>query len=355
MAKAPCIKINKRYGEKTIVITKKIGLLDNNLKIFQQKDNLYIPLIKKPQKTDLNELTKNLPYFEILQHKFLRNDKKPLKLFDLLSDKLPSTILSSLPHSLDYVGDIAIIEIPAELESYKTVIGQTIIASNKRVNTVLAKASPVTGEYRIRKFETIAGVNKTETVHKEYGCIFHVDLTKAYFSPRLSYEHNRVTSLVKERETVLDMFAGVGPFSILIAKKQKEVHVYATEMNPEAFKFLKKNVLANRVSKTVKPFLGDARNIAPARLKDAIDRVIMNLPEKGIQFVDVACQVIASYGGIIHYYEFNSTHEPLETAKTRLSEAVKQNNRKVEKILNSKIVRGVAPSTWQVAVDAKIK
>jgi len=332
-----------------------MGLLDNSLKIHREEDYLYLPLIRKPQETDLYELTKNVRHFEILQHGFVRNVKKPIKLVNLLSDKLPSTVLSSLPHALDYVGDIAIIEIPAELESYKTIIGQTIMASNKRVNTVLAKTSPVTGEYRIRKFETISGVNKTETVHKEYGCIFHVDLTKAYFSPRLSYEHNRVASLVKERETVFDMFAGVGPFSILIAKKQKKVHVYATEMNPEAFKLLRKNILANKVNATVKPFLGDARHIAPARLKDSIDRVIMNLPEKAIQFVDVACQVIASYGGIIHYYEFNNTSKPLETAKIKLSEAVEQNNRKVEKILHSKIVRGVSPFTWQVAVDAKIK
>jgi tRNA G37 N-methylase Trm5 len=81
----------------------------------------------------------------------------------------------------------------------------------------------------------------------------------------------------------------------------------------------------------------------------------MNLPEKAIEYVDAACHVIKPNGGIMHYYEFTGTTYPLETVKTRLEEAVKQANRKVEKMLNSKIVRGVAPFKWQVVVDAQIK
>jgi tRNA (guanine37-N1)-methyltransferase len=355
VAKKPCIKINNSYGEKTIAITKKIGLLNNDLKIHRERDYLYIPLIRKPQKTDLKELKTNLPSVEILEHEFLENVERPPKLVDLLNNELPSNMLSSLPHSIDHVGDIAVIEVPSELEEYRTIIGQAILAMNKRLSTVLAKAGAVSGEYRLREFETIAGVNKTATVHKEHGCVFRVDLAKAYFSPRLSYEHNRVASLVNENETVLDMFAGVGPFSILIAKKHKNVHVYATEVNPEAFKLLKKNILVNRVATKIVPLLGDARQIAQEKLKPTIDRVIMNLPEKAIEYVDVACHVIKPNGGIIHYYEFTSTTYPLETVKTRLEEAVKQTNRKVEKMLNSKIVRGVAPFKWQVVVDAQIK
>jgi len=355
VVKVSCLRVGKAYGEKAIIVAKRTGLLNRDLRIQREQDYLCIPLIRKPQKTDLNELKTNLPPFEILQHEFLENVERPRKLVDLLSNRLPSSILSSLPHSIDHVGDIAVIEVPPELENYKTIIGQTILVSNKRVSTVLAKTGAVSGEYRIREFEPIAGVDKTATVHREYGCIFHVDLAKAYFSPRLSYEHNRVASLVEEGEIVLDMFAGVGPFSILIAKKQKNVHVYATELNPEAFKLLRKNILANRVSTKVMPLLGDAGQIAKERLKGAIDRVIMNLPEKAIKHVDAACQVLASHGGIMHYYEFTNTPKPLETAKMRLAEAVKQTDRKVEKILYSKIVRGVAPFTWQVVVDAKIK
>jgi tRNA (guanine37-N1)-methyltransferase len=355
VAETPCIRVKKICGEKAIVVAKRIGLLNRDLRVQRDQDYLYVPLIQKPRKTDLKELKTSLPSFEIVQRTFFEHVERQPKLIELLNHKLPPHLLSSLPHAIDLVGEIAVVEIPPELEEYKTIIGQAILATNKRLSTVLAKAGAVRGEYRLREFETISGINKTTTVHREHGCVFHVDLAKAYFSPRLSYEHNRVASLVDESEKVLDMFAGVGPFSILIAKKHKNVHVYATEVNPEAFKLLRRNILANRVATNVEPLLGDVRQVAQKELKGAVDRVVMNLPEKAIEYVDVACHAIKSNGGIIHYYEFTDTSDPLETAKKRLAEAVEQTNRKVEKILLSKIVRGVAPFTWQVVVDARIK
>jgi len=355
VAKTPCIRVEKIYGEKAIAIAKKLGLLDRDLMVQRDQDYLHIPLIREPQKSDLKELETNLPKFEVLKHEFLKRVERPPELVDLLSGKLPPHLLASLPKAIDFVGDIAVVEIPPELKEYKAIVGKAILATHKRLSTVLAKSSAVGGEYRVRAFETIAGVDKTKTVHREYGCVFHVDLTKAYFSPRLSYEHSRVSSLVDEDETVLDMFAGVGPFSVLIAKKHRKVHVYAIDKNPEAIQLLKKNIVANRVEAKITPILGEAKQIVAERLKGLADRVIMNLPEKAIEYVDAACEALKPEGGIIHYYEFTSATEPLETAKTRLAEAVKQTNRKLDEVLHSRIVRGTAPFTWQVVVDARIK
>jgi tRNA (guanine37-N1)-methyltransferase len=223
------------------------------------------------------------------------------------------------------------------------------------VRTVLAKSSAVSGVYRLRTFDIIAGKAKTETVHKEFGCVFHVDLAKAYFSPRLSYEHSRVASLVRRGETVVDMFAGVGAFSILIAKKQRDVQVYAIDVNPDACEFLKKNVAVNRAGSAVTPILGDAKEIVNSKLTGIADRVIMNLPETAIEYVDVACRTIKPEGGVIHYYEFSNSSQPIETAISRLTEAVKQSSRRVEKVLAARIVRGVAPFTYQVGIDAEIR
>ena len=88
----------------------------------------------------------------------------------------------------------------------------------------------------MRDYELIGGSGNTETVHREYGCVYNLDISKVYFSPRLSYEHYRVASQVQEEEIVIDMFAGVGPFSILIAKNHEHVKVYAIDLNPEAVK-----------------------------------------------------------------------------------------------------------------------
>ena len=89
--------------------------------------------------------------------------------------------------------------------------------THKRIKTVLRQASPVSGDFRLRKLEWIAGERKTETVHKEYGCILKVDLGKCYFSPRLSYERNRIAHQVQPGEVMVNMFAGVGSYSIVIA------------------------------------------------------------------------------------------------------------------------------------------
>jgi tRNA (guanine37-N1)-methyltransferase len=218
----------------------------------------------------------------------------------------------------------------------------------------LAKASAIEGVYRTRKFEVIAGEAKTATVHREYGCVYYVDLSKAYFSPRLSSEHVRLAGLVNEGETVVDMFAGVGPFAIQIARQHERVRVYAVDVNPGAIELLNKNVAANRVMAKVTPILGDVRHVVRERLTGVADRVVMNLPEKAIEYVDVACETIKSTGGIMHYYEFTNTPDPKISAEIRLVEAVEKANREVVKVLTSKTVRAIAPYAMQVVVDAKI-
>jgi tRNA (guanine37-N1)-methyltransferase len=355
VSEAPCLRVPKALGEKAIRLVRRLNLFNRELRVKQVGGYLYIPLLSEPLPEDIEELRRSVPEFEISAHKFSQRAKRPLKLVDVLEDELPPHLLASLPHSIDFVGDIAVVEIPPELESYKKVIGEAIKKTHKRVGTVLAKSGAVEGVYRLREFEVIAGVEKTETVHREHGCVYHVDLAKAYFSPRLSHEHYRVASQVKEGETVIDMFAGVGPFSILIAKKLENVKVYAIDVNPDAVDFLRRNVAVNRVEKKVMPILGDVRQVIRKQLIGVADRVIMNLPEKAIEYVDVACEAVELRGGIMHYYEFTNASDPLETARVRLTEAISRANRSVEKILLARVVRGIAPFTWQVVVDAEIQ
>jgi tRNA (guanine37-N1)-methyltransferase len=351
----PCLRVPKILGEKAIVLLNKLGFLNRELKIQQVMDSLFIPLVRKPLPADIKRFEETLPNFKISTHKFPKRTKRSLKLVDLLEDKLPPHLLASLPHAIDFVGDVAVIEVPPELESHKRIVGEAVLKAHKRIRTVLAKSGAVEGVYRVREFDVIVGIGKTETVHREYGCMFYVDLAKAYFSPRLSHEHDRVASQVKDGETVIDMFAGVGPFSVLIAKRHKNVRVYAVDVNPDAVNYLKKNIEANHVGKSVTPLLSDVRQIVKKKLVGVADRVIMNLPEKAIEYVDVACEALKPEGGVVHYYEFTSMPEPLETAKVRLIEAMKQTDRNVKKILSARLVRATAPYTWQVVVDVEIQ
>jgi tRNA (guanine37-N1)-methyltransferase len=219
----------------------------------------------------------------------------------------------------------------------------------------VAKSGAVRGVCRLREYEVIAGLPCTETVYKEHGCKYFLDLKKVYFSPRLCHEHHRIASQVEENETVIDMFAGTGPFSVLIAKLHNDVRVYAVDVNPDAVRYLEKNVIANSVLGKVVPILGEIKRVVQEKLRRTADRVIMNLPESAIEYVDVACQALRSEGGIMHYYEFAEGLNAVDAAKRHLMEAVNRTGRNITGFLSARIVREVAPFKWQVVVDAVIR
>jgi tRNA (guanine37-N1)-methyltransferase len=248
-----CLRVPKKQGEKAIALTNKASIVDKEFEVERDERFLYIPLISQPSEDSLKTLRENEVRYQILTRTFQERKKQKPSLIEALSTELPPHLSASLPHALDFVGDIAIIEVPPELDPYERVIGEAILKANNNVRTVLAKAGAVGGTYRLREFRVIGGEQRTETVHREFGCQYSVDVVKVYFSPRLSCEHKRVASLVEEDETVVDMFAGVGPFAILIAKTHQNVKVYAIDANPQAFEYLKKNIRLNRAVGKVYP------------------------------------------------------------------------------------------------------
>jgi tRNA (guanine37-N1)-methyltransferase len=350
---ALCIKVKKIHGEKTIALANKLKISNHELKIQQNMNHICVPLVRQPEKNELAKLKAQVPDFE-LTTKIFTTKKQRKTLHQVLEDQLPPDLMASLPRALDIIGDIAVIDIPPKLKAYGSLIGKAILKTHKNVRTVLAKVGAVTGTYRLRELELLAGEHRTTTIHKEYGCQYQVDVAKAYFSPRLSHEHNRVASLVKKSETVLDLFAGVGPFSVLIAKKNADAKVYAVDINPEAVEFLKRNIRLNRVENRVIPIQGNAKKVVAEQLLGVADRVIMNLPEKAIEFVDAACTAVKPAGGTIHYYAFIRLPDSLEGAQQRFSEAVEKAGRKATAFLSAKTIRETAPFERQAVLDAHI-
>jgi len=347
------LKVPKRLGEEAIRLASKLGLLNKDLKVESEGEYLHIPLSRKPS-FETEEIREKLSEYEILLRKFSKRYKAPRKAFEVAAEKLPPHLLASFPRSIDIIGEVAIIEVPPELEGHKGTVGEAILQTHKHVRIVLAKMSPVRGTKRLREYEVIAGSGKTETIHREHGCIYYLDVMKVYFSPRLSFEHKRIASQVKENETVVDMFAGVGPFSILIAKIRKEVKVYAIDVNPDAVRYLERNVIVNGVLGRVVPILGDARRIIRKKLQGIADRVIMNLPEKALEYIDAACEAIKPEGGILHYYSFAEGLNPIKKAEKELMEGVMKMGRRVDHVVSARKVREVAPGKWQVVIDARI-
>lgn len=349
-----CLKVPKSLGEKAISLAHKLKLVDKALLIQRQDDELWIPLVRQPSPDELSQFQDTVHQYELGTEDFTSKSAPQETLTQALERLLPPELHKSIPHSLDMVGDVAIIEIPDELKNYEGVIGQAILKAHKNIKAVHAKAGAISGVYRIRDLTHIAGENRTLTVYNEYGCQYHIDVAKAYFSPRLSQEHHRVAALVKAGEVVADLFAGVGPFAIPIAKLCPEAKVYAVDINPDAVELLKINAKVNKVENRVFPLLGDARELARSKLHGAADRVIMNLPETAIDFVDVACQTLKPTGGVVHFYGFIRKPDTIEDLKKRFSGLVEQQGRKVTAFLCAKTVRETAPYEHQVVLDAQI-
>lgn len=353
--KSPCLKVPKKAGEVTITLTSKLGINDKSLQIQRdsQTGTLCIPLTREPTVDELTQLKAKTPELQLASHVFTKKMRHERTFGEILKDQLPSHLLVNLPRALDVIGDIAIIEIPPELEEYKILVGEAVLKSHRNLRTVLAKVGAITGIYRLRKVDFLVGENKTTTLHREYGCSYYVDVANTYFSPRLSNEHWRVASLVKDGETVADLFSGVGPFAIPIAKNHN-VQVYAVDINPVAITYLKRNMHLNKVEDRIIAISGNAREIVNHQLCGVADRVIMNLPETAYEFVDVACKAIKPAGGIMHFYGFIHAPDTLNDFQQHFCDAVEKSGRQVINFKCTKTVRATAPYEWQAVLDAKI-
>ena len=271
--------------------------------------------------------------------------KKALE--NVLTEKESDELISAF----DQIGEIIIVRIPDSLLSKKKIIGEALLEEVKIVRSVFYQASAVEGNFRTRDLEILAGEDNTETEYKEFGCRFRVDVKNAFFSPRLSTERERIANLIQNGETMTNMFAGIGMFSIMAAKKKK-CTVYSLDINPIASKLCETNIGLNKLAGEVISINGDASEIIKNQLMDKSDRTLMLLPERSDEFLESAINTTKD-GGIIHYY--SHIHADKKTDAGKLSEEHYLSVTPVKsEILDSKIVRAVGPRYYQTVVDVKI-
>jgi tRNA (guanine37-N1)-methyltransferase len=224
---------------------------------------------------------------------------------------------------------------------------------HKNVKTVFAQTGAVCGDFRLRKLEYVAGERVTTTVHRESGCLFSVDVEKCYFSPRLSYERMRIARQVRKGEVVVNLFAGVGCFSILITKHSGAEKVYSIDVDPTAFQYMQENIRLNRVYGKVIPILGDAKEVIEKRLCHLADRVLMSLPEKAFEYLPYALLALKKTEGWIHYYDFEHAKKDEDaTDKVRLKVSERLQSLGVTfEIPIARVVRVTGPNWYQVVLD----
>ncbi|MEM1545187.1 MAG: class I SAM-dependent methyltransferase family protein [Candidatus Methanomethylicia archaeon] len=346
------IRVSRIKAEEVRKLLKLMGVLDEKFKVAKVNDKVIFPITRELKAEEVDEVLKIESNACIVGFEFEPKLRKPRSLIEALSGKLEPWMLAILPRSFSIVGDIAIIEIPDQLYSYRSIIGEGIMAVNSSVKAVYMKTGGTEGIYRIRPIEHIAGERRTETIHVEYGCRMKVDISKVYFNPSLSYEHVRVASKVVDGETVIDMFTGVGSFALHIALRTK-ARVYAIDINPEAIKYLNENLKLNKLKGEIIPIYGDAREIINSKLQNTANRIIMNLPHNAIEFIDVAIKALRDMKGIIHYYTYVASHEGITLERDKLLMELRRNDVEAE-ILEARRVLEVAPYELITVFDVKI-
>lgn len=370
----PFLKIKKNYAEEFLKLIKtKFSdekFIDKRKKIIHNGPYVLFPLIKNRE--NINKFIES----KIIDLKFeiintigeLDSNYKFRSLEEALVNELPEEIIEFIPKSYDVIGKIALIEFERfnslsidKISLYKRKVAEAIVKVNKGVEIVYEKKSEVKGQYRLKELQSIFGEDNPETIHKENNCIFKLDIKNTYFSPRLVFERKRL-SLLKftKNELIVDMFAGVGPISIQIASNN-DVKLHSFDINPTAYKYLIENVKLNKLKGEILPHNIDVKDLTNSSnelgnyLKNSVDRIIMNLPEQSIYYIDLACFLIKLTGGVLHFYQFCEKPNPIEKGIENLRTKVNRMGWHVEEIISSKIVKPFSPKSDLIVVDAKIK
>jgi tRNA (guanine37-N1)-methyltransferase len=294
------VRVPARQGEVTRQALIQEGALDASLKVLLDGGELILPILSERDGAGRFE-------FEV------HPGREPLPRHEL-------------------VGGIAI------LQEDDLVGAEKILASRPSLHTAVYAKGEVSGEYRTREFTILAGRPTTRTQLTEHGHRFTVDLAGAYFSARLSTERQRLLDQVQEGEVILDMFAGVGPFAITLA--EKAALVVAADLNPQAIELMLENIWQNR-ARNVLPVLADARRLSSV-LPWKFDRIVMNLPLAGTEFLPDAFRLCEA-GGTIHFYSLISA-EGEHTARIQELGGT---------VLAEREVRSYSPGQWHAVYDVR--
>jgi tRNA (guanine37-N1)-methyltransferase len=323
------LKVSRKSGEKIRKALVEMDTFDRTRKICSDESHVYLPVLVIDEKSAA--MVGSIAEFELVQINFLPEECVPS----------PEDLLGFRP-SFEVVGDIAMVE-----DNDAERVAAALMSTSKSIKTVIAPISDVEGEFRTRRFRHVAGEIRTVTLHKEHGLRYRVDLEGAYFTPRLGTERLRIASLVRPGDVVLDMFAGVGPFALLLAKKGADV--IAMDKNPVAVKYLRENALLNKVN-NIEILEGDASELA-LHYENRADRVIMNLPHSASEFLIPAMRA-AKPEGIIHYYCI-APDDALYRDEALLRKAAEEIGAGGE-VLYKEIVRSYAPHRSNVVIDFRV-
>ena len=270
-----------------------------------------------------------------------------------LAKQLPGVDAFLLPRRAKMIGDVALVRIEDRLADRGGEIGRAVLEFYGQARTVL-RINEIVGQLRQPVVEYLAGERKTETVHKEYGCLYSLDAAKLMFCLGNSLERMRTALRVRRWETVVDMFAGIGQFSIPIAVVSRPRAVHAVELNPEAHGYLVRNIELNSVDGVVHPHLGDCREIVPRNLSGVADRVIMGFLGGTENALPAALSALRDVGGMIHFHEMAGRTDWLQQLSPVVKSQAESLGYSVE-MISSRVVKSYSGRLIHGAIEVFAK
>ena len=271
------------------------------------------------------------------------------KIKESLSKQIPKNLVRKIPDKWEKTGEVLTIKLPTNLKNYEKEIGE-VYAMILNCKTVLNDIGGISGVYREPNVAVIYGSTNTETIHKENGIKYKLDPQKIMFSSGNMDERLRMANISNTGETVVDLFAGIGYFTIPMAVYSKPKKIFACEINPVSYDYLCTNIILNNVTSLVEPLKGDNRKISP---KNVADRVLLGYFGDTHDFIPTALDCLKNHTGIIHYHdkfpEDTVPDDPLKIVK-KIAEKYDRN----AQLLRYKHVKTYAPGISHFVLDIQI-
>ena len=264
----------------------------------------------------------------------------------ILKDELTPDELKALPRGWQILGEVILVHIPPSLQGRKALVADGLLRLYPRCSTVL-ETHRIAGEYRQPIVEKLAG-DRTETLHKENYVVYKLDAARIMFSQGNFYERRRMGTVGKS-ERVVDMFAGIGYFTLPMAVHSRPEKIIAIELNPLSYHYLCENIALNKVEGIVEPVLGDCREKAPVGWAD---RVIMGYVGRTQEYLPWGIRALKP-SGILHYHETTPDRLVFERPIQSVREAAREQGRSAE-LLNTIKVKKYSPGVWHVVIDARL-
>jgi len=273
-----------------------------------------------------------------------------------LKGKLNEEEISLLPRGFQTLGKVIILKLKPKLLEKKKIIADTCLEMFPSIQSVYINLGKVEGKYRQpEKIEFVSGVKNPIVDHKEHDVLYRFDFTKIMFSKGNLNERKHLTSLVKDGEIIVDMFAGIGYFSLPIAKHARPEKIFSIELNPDAYKSLIKNIKLNHMKEIIVPIFGDSK-IKVVRLFESgirADRVIMGVFPAPKDHIKEALLLAKDEGTIYHYEGIVDKENYLELFNEFKEIAESQYCQC--KLLSKRFVKSYGPKLYHVTLDIKVE